>query len=135
MVARFVLGYDLGDGIAAAGGPLLVASLTDEPFLVSLAALLRWAPPLVFGLFAGVLSDRLDRRRIVMVADGSRAVVLGLLVVALAAGRLTTAGALIALGLLATAEVFADNTSATLTPMLVRARTWPSRTPACRWAS
>ena len=54
-----------------------------------------------------------------MVADGSRAVVLGLLVVALAAGRLTVAGALIALGLLATAEVFADNTSATLTPMLV----------------
>ena len=34
---------NLGDGLAIAAGPLLVASLTDDPFLVSLAALLRWA--------------------------------------------------------------------------------------------
>lgn len=121
---RWLLGSswttNLGDGVAAAAGPLLVASLTDDPFLVALAALLRWAPPLVFGLFAGVLSDRLDRRRIVMVADGSRTVVLAALVTALATGHLTVAGALVALGLMATAEVFADNTASTLTPMLVR---------------
>jgi predicted MFS family arabinose efflux permease len=54
-----------------------------------------------------------------MLADGSRAVVLAVLVVALATGHLGAAGALLALGLLATAEVFADNTAATLTPMLV----------------
>jgi MFS family permease len=110
---------NLGDGVAAAAGPLLVASLTADPFLISLAALLRWAPPLLFGLYAGVLSDRHNRRRIVMLADGSRVVVLAVLVVALVAGRLDAAGALMALGLLATAEVFADNTAATLTPMLV----------------
>ncbi|WP_130512647.1 MFS transporter [Krasilnikovia cinnamomea] len=110
---------NLGDGVAAAAGPLLVASLTQDAFLVSLAALLRWAPPLLFGLWAGVLSDRLDRRRIVMVADGVRAVVLAVLVAALAAGVLSVAGALVGLGLLATAEVFADNTVATLTPTLV----------------
>ena len=110
---------NLGDGVAAAAGPLLVASLTADPFLISLAALLRWAPPLLFGLYAGVLSDRYDRRRIVILADGSRAVVLAVLVVALAAGRLGPAGALLALGLLAAAEVFADNTASTLTPMLV----------------
>jgi MFS family permease len=110
---------NLGDGVAAAAGPLLVASLTDDPFLISLAALLRWAPPLLLGLYAGVLSDRYDRRRIVLLADGSRAVVLAVLVVAFVGGRLDTAGALLALGLLATAEVFADNTASTLTPMLV----------------
>ena len=110
---------NLGDGIAAAAGPLLVAALTDEPFLVSMAALLRWAPPMVFGLYAGVLSDRLDRRRIVLAANAVRFLVLLGLVAALATGRLTVAGALIGLGLLATAEVFADNTTATLTPMLV----------------
>jgi len=110
---------NLGDGVAAAAGPLLVASLTDDPFLIALAALLRWAPALVFGLYAGVVSDRHDRRLIVMVADGSRAAVLAVLVLALAAGRLDAAGALVGLGLLATAEVFADNTASTLTPMLV----------------
>jgi predicted MFS family arabinose efflux permease len=111
---------NLGDGVAIAAGPLLVAALTRNPFLVSLAALLQWAPPLVFGLFAGVLSDRLDRRWIVIAADGFRAVVLGLVVVALVTGHASVTVALVALGLLATAEVFADNTSATLTPMLVR---------------
>ncbi|MDQ1645310.1 MAG: hypothetical protein QOJ50_1494 [Cryptosporangiaceae bacterium] len=110
---------NLGDGVAAAAGPLLVASLTRDPFLVSLAALLRWAPPLVFGLYAGVLSDRLDRRRIVIAANAIRIVVLGALVAALAASRVPVGGALVALGLLATAEVFADNTSTTLAPMLV----------------
>jgi MFS family permease len=110
---------NFGDGVAVAAGPLLVASLTGDPFLISLAALLRWAPPLLFGLYAGVLSDRHDRRRIVLIADGSRAVVLTAVVVALSVDRLTAAGALVALGLLATAEVFADNTAMTLTPMLV----------------
>jgi MFS family permease len=110
---------NLGDGVAMAAGPLLVASLTRDPFLVSLAALLRWAPPLVFGLYAGVLSDRLDRRRIVIAADGVRAVVLGVLVVMIISGHASVSAALVALGLLATAEVFADNTSMTLAPMLV----------------
>ena len=110
---------NLGDGLAAAAGPLLVASLTGNAFLVSLAALLRWAPPMVFGLHAGVLSDRLNRRRIVMVADGSRAVVLAVLVLTMLTGRVSVTVALVALGLLSTAEVFADNTTATLAPMLV----------------
>jgi hypothetical protein len=54
-----------------------------------------------------------------MAADGLRAVVLIVMVLALAAGRLTAVEAVVTLGLLATAEVFADNTSATLAPMLV----------------
>jgi len=110
---------NLGDGIAVAAGPLLVATLTDDPFLIALAALARWAPPLVFGLWAGVLSDRHDRRRIVMIADGSRAVLLAVLSVAVLTGQATAVGALVVLTLLTVAEVFADNTSATLMPMLV----------------
>ncbi len=110
---------NLGDGVAVAAGPLLVAALTNDPFLVSLAALLRWAPPLVFGLHAGVLSDRIDRRRIIVVANALRVIVLSVLVVMMITDHLTVAVALIALGMLATAEVFADNSFATLTPMLV----------------
>jgi len=110
---------NLGDGIAAAAGPLLVASLTDDPFLVSLAALLGWAPPLVFGLGAGVLSDRADRRAIVLTANAVRAGVLIALIATMAGGGLRVQWALLAIGLLATAEVFADNTTSTLTPMLV----------------
>ncbi len=111
---------NLGDGVAVAAGPRLIASLTGDAFLVSLAALLRWAPPLVFGLYAGVLSDRLDRRRIMIAADGVRVVVLTVLVVTMITGHVSVTAALLALGLLATAEVFADNTATTLMPMLVR---------------
>ena len=111
---------NIGDGIAIAAGPLLVASQTHDPFLVSLAALLQWLPPLVFGLYAGALADRLDRRLIVVTVDLLRACRAG------AAGRLpivtgtvSIAVVLVALFLLGTAEVFADNTSSTLLPMLV----------------
>lgn len=110
---------NLGDGIAMAAGPLLVASLTGDPFLVSMAALLGWAPPLVFGLYAGALTDRLDRRKLVIVADGSRAVILAGLVATMATGTISVGIALLAIGLLATAEVFADNSTQTLTPTLV----------------
>jgi len=110
---------NFGDGIAMAAGPLLVASLTDEPFLISVAAMLAWAPPLLFSLYAGVLSDRHNRRRIVLLANAARVVILAALVTTVATGTATVTVALVSLGLLATAEVFADNTTATLTPMLV----------------
>ena len=83
---------NLGDGVAIAAGPLLVASLTDDPFLVSLAALLRWAPPLVFGLYAGVLSDRLEPPADRDDRDAVRAVVLAALVATMVTGDVTVVG-------------------------------------------
>ncbi|CAN5499550.1 MFS transporter [soil metagenome] len=110
---------NLGDGIAIAAGPLLVASQTDQPFLVALAALMVWAPPLLFGLYAGALTDRLDRRRIVMTVDLMRAGVLALLTTFIVTGQVSIALTLVALFLLGTAEMFADNASQTLLPMMV----------------
>ncbi len=111
---------NLGDGIALAAGPLLVASQTRDPFLVALAALVQWLPPLLFGLVAGALADRLDRRLLVIVVDSLRAVVLVLLATTIVTGHVSVALVLVALFLVATAEVFADTTSSTLLPMLVR---------------
>ncbi|MCZ2803567.1 MFS transporter [Modestobacter sp. VKM Ac-2983] len=110
---------NLGDGVALAAGPLLVASLTRDAFLVALAATVQWLPPLLFGLVAGALTDRLDRRLIVLTVDLARAVVLTVLTLAVATDRVSIAAVLAALFLLATAEVFADNSSQTLVPMLV----------------
>ena len=110
---------NLGDGIAIAAGPLLVASMTHDPFLVALGALLQWLPPLVFGLLAGALADRLDRRLMIVTVDLLRAGVLVLLTLAIATDVVSIWLVLLAMFLLGTAEVFADNTSATLMPMLV----------------
>lgn len=110
---------NLGDGIALAAGPLLVASRTHDPFVVSLAALLQWLPPLVLGLYAGVLADRLDRRLIVVVVNLVRAVVLLVLAGSIVGDLVSVPVILGALFLLGSAEVFADNTTGTLMPMLV----------------
>jgi predicted MFS family arabinose efflux permease len=110
---------NVGDGIAIAAGPLLVASKTDQAFLVALAALLQWVPPLLFGLWAGALTDRLDRRLIIVVVNVLRAIVLALLATAIAVDAAPVWLVLVAMFLLGTAEVFADNTTSTLLPMLV----------------
>jgi MFS family permease len=110
---------NLGDGISLAAGPLLVASLTSDAFLVALAATVQWLPPLLFGLLAGAVTDRLDRRLIVATVDACRAVVLAVLTAAVATDHVSIVAVLGALFLLGTAEVFADNSSQTLLPMLV----------------
>lgn len=110
---------NLGDGIALAAGPLLVASLTDDARLVALAATVQWLPPLLFGLLAGALADRWDRRRIVLLVNVVRAVVLVGLATTIATGHATIALVLALLFALGTAEIFADNAAQTFLPMLV----------------
>jgi predicted MFS family arabinose efflux permease len=110
---------NVGDGIALAAGPLLVASLTSDPFLVSMALMAQWLPMLVFGVVGGVAADRLDRRRMVVVVNLVRAAVLLGLVALIATGTLTISLALAVLFVLGTAETFADSASNTLLPSLV----------------
>jgi MFS family permease len=110
---------DLGDGISLAAGPLLVASVTHDPLLVALAAVLQRLPWLLFGLLAGVVADRVNRRRIIMVAHLCRAVIAALIGVLVFAGVINITVVLVALFLLGTSEVLADATAATLMPMIV----------------
>ena len=113
---------NLGDGIALAAGPLLVASQTHDPLLVAMAGLLQRLPWLLFGLYAGVIADRHDRRLIVVLVNLVRAAVLGLLAVTIATGAVNVAIVLVAMFLLGTAETFADITTGTLLPMIVHKR-------------
>ncbi len=111
---------NLGDGLALAAGPLLVASQTHEPFLVALAALLQRLPWLLFGLYAGALADRVDRRRMVMVCDALRVVVLAVLALAIGSGDVDIRVVLVAMLLIGLTELFSDSAARTLLPMLVR---------------
>jgi MFS family permease len=70
---------NVGDGIALAAGPLLVASLTRDPLLVSMTLLAQQLPNLLFGLPAGAIADRFDRRRIIAGVNLARAAVLAVL--------------------------------------------------------
>jgi predicted MFS family arabinose efflux permease len=113
---------NVGDGIALAAGPLLVASQSRDPLLVALAALLQRVPWLVFGLYAGVLADRLDRRTIVVVVEVLRSIVLVALAATIVTGAVNVAVVLVAMFLLGTAETFADVTTTTILPMVVEHR-------------
>jgi len=110
---------NLGDGIGLAAAPLLVASQTSDPLLVALAALLQRLPWLLFGVYAGVLADRLDRRLIVVAVNLVRAAALGMLTLAVVTGYVDITVVLVTMFLLGTAEVFADTSVHTLLPMVV----------------
>jgi MFS family permease len=120
---RWLLGSswasNIGDGIALAAGPLLIASLTREPFLVAMAVVLQRLPWLLLGLYAGALADRVDRRRLIIIANLMRAVVVAVLCLAIVTDRVNVGVVLVAMLLLGIAEVFVDTTSQTLLPMLV----------------
>jgi MFS family permease len=113
---------NLGDGLSLAAGPLLIASQTSDPFLVALAGLLQRLPWLLFGLYAGVVADRVNRRLLVVVVDLLRAAVLGVLVVTVVTGTVNIAVVLVTMFVLGTAEVFVDTTAGTLLPMVVDKR-------------
>jgi MFS family permease len=108
-----------GDGVVVSAGPLLVASQTRDPFLVSLALLMEYLPALLFGVVGGAAADRFDRKRMVVAANLFRAVVLAVLVATILTSAVSIAVVLIALFLLGTAETFADSASSTLVPNLV----------------
>jgi MFS family permease len=108
-----------GDGIAISAGPLLVASQTRDPFLVSMALLSEYLPVLLFGVIGGAAADRLDRRRMVIAVNLARAAVLAVLVATIVSGNVNIAVVLVTLFVLGTAETFADSASSTLLPSLV----------------
>lgn len=76
---------DVGDGMTYLALFLLVLDQTGSTAALALMSILVALPPVTIGLFAGALADRSDRRRIMVVSDSLRAVVvLGLVPAALA---------------------------------------------------
>lgn len=111
---------NIGDGIALAASPLLIASMTSSPVLVASGAMLQFLPWLLFGLHAGAIADRVERRMLVMLAHGIRALVVAGLVAFLVTGTANIAIVLVVSFLYGTAEVFADTSTSTLLPMMVK---------------
>ncbi|MDB5665498.1 MFS transporter [Cypionkella sp.] len=113
---------NLGDGLIAVAVPWLATLLTHDPILIGLVATTRHLPWFLFALPAGVITDRLDHRRILISADCLRiALSLALLSLALTATPGTTPVMVMAAltFLLGSAEVLRDNTAQTFLPSVV----------------
>lgn len=79
----------LGSNASSVAYPLLVLALTGSPVDAGVAGFVTLLPQLVFQLPAGMLVDRLDRKRVMIVCDALRALLLASLVVAMAVGHLS----------------------------------------------
>lgn len=65
---------NLGDGIVAVAYPWLASAVTRSPLLIALSVVVSRLPWLVFTLHAGVLTDRFNRKRIIVGMDICRGI-------------------------------------------------------------
>ena len=112
---------NLGDGVFVIALPLLAARVTDDPVSIGLIAAFFTIPWLLFALPAGVIIDRSDRRKVLVVADLCRAALVGALALVVAFGEVQI-WMLWALAFgLGLGEVFFDSGSQTILPAVVPA--------------
>jgi MFS transporter, ENTS family, enterobactin (siderophore) exporter len=69
----------IGDAVSFTAMPLLVLALTGSGLAMGIVGVLQSIPDLLFGMVTGVLADRHDRRRMMLVADGGRALLTALI--------------------------------------------------------
>ena len=131
---------NLGDGVSAVAYPWLASAITRNPLHIAAVAVVTRLPWLLFSLPAGVVTDRVDRRKLAAWMDVFRFVfTLGVAFVVLASQSALASPGEIAAGtasppanaalllalvyaaalLLGTAEVFRDNSAQTLLPAIV----------------
>ncbi|SDS51998.1 Predicted arabinose efflux permease, MFS family [Friedmanniella luteola] len=109
----------LGDGIRAAAFPLLAVTLTRDPVLIAGVAVATQLPGVLLGLTAGWLADRLDRRRIVIVADTVRLAVLVALICLITGGWATMALLYLVVFVSGATDVARHTAASTLVPSVV----------------
>jgi predicted MFS family arabinose efflux permease len=105
---------NIGDGLLISAGPLLVTTITREPFAVALATLMQFLPWVILGIPGGALIDRVDRRRLSVLVNLARAIVLGVLAATILTGTASLPVVLASYFVLGTAEMLADNTGSAL---------------------
>ncbi len=127
---------NIGDGMSAVAYPWLASALTRHPLLIALVAVAQRLPWLVLSLPAGVITDRVDRRRLIVRMDLARGAITACIAMAVLArsGALPGPGAVVdgattdlalytllvlATLLLGSAEVLRDNSAQTLMPAII----------------
>ncbi|HEY3505280.1 MAG TPA: MFS transporter, partial [Actinocatenispora sp.] len=115
----------LGDGVHWIALPLLAASVTTDPRLVSLVSVAEQLPWVLFGLLAGALADRVDRRRVLWRIDLVRAGIVAVLVATVLTGTVTLPVILAVAFTLTSFGTLYDSAAAAYVPALVPAAERP----------
>jgi hypothetical protein len=69
----------IGDAVSFTALPLLVFALTGSGAAMGVVGALQTLPDLFFGMFAGALADRSNRKRMMFIADAGRALLTALI--------------------------------------------------------
>jgi MFS family permease len=109
----------LGSGLATIATPLLVASRTSDPLTVSAASAVAWLPWLLFALPGGVLVDRVDRRRVMILVDWVRCAAMAVLAAAIAAGWVSIALLYVVLFVVNSGEIVMRTAAQAMVPAVV----------------
>lgn len=136
-LARFALASgltNLADGVAVVAWAWLATLLTRDPLLIALVPVAVRLPWVVMAIPAGIVTDRVDRKRLIVAMDGLRALGFSLAALAIwlalplpappARGLADPAlfGMIIIAALIVGgAEVFRDNATQTMLPAIVHA--------------
>jgi MFS family permease len=134
---------NFGDGVSTIAYPWLASAITRNPLQISLVAVATRLPWLIFTLPAGVITDRVDRRKLMIAMDSFRFLLtIGVAVVVLLGGNVLASPDAIAAGTASPpanqapwlvllyvtalafgfAEVLRDNAAQTIMPAIVDPR-------------
>ncbi len=123
---RAFLRYFVGETVSLGGTeitlvvlPILVFQLTGSPLQTATLTAIQVLPYLVFGLFAGAVADRVDRRRLMVACDMLNVLLLASIPAASALGILTVPQIYVVAALSATAFVWFDAANFGALPYLV----------------
>lgn len=111
---------NLADGIGRTAVPLVAVTLTQDPLAISVIGALAFVPWLVFGLPAGMIVDRVDRRYIMATANILRGGAAVWLAVLGTTGSLTLWALFVATLLFGFGETLFDNATNAIIPSVVR---------------
>ena len=120
---------NLGDGVSALAFPWLATLITRDPALIALVAFATRLPWLLFSIPAGVITDRFDRRTLMIQADmfrflltaGVIALILNIDSFPPEHGEILYIALLSSIAfLLGSAEVIRDNAAQTVLPSIVK---------------
>ncbi|WP_062076506.1 MFS transporter [Demequina globuliformis] len=111
---------NLADGIGRLAIPLTAVALTTNPMAIGLLTALVYVPWLFFGVPAGMLVDRMDRRHAMALANVVRMVTAAGVAVSIATGTVSIAVLALATVVLGLGETLFDNATNAMVPSVVR---------------
>jgi len=110
---------NLADGLGRTAVPLIATTLTRDPLAISLIAALAFVPWLVFGLPAGIVVDRFDRRIVMAWANALRGLTATGLAALTVTGELTLIWLLVGVLVFGIGETLFDNATNAVIPGVV----------------